>query len=130
MFHTSHPKQCSDRGNSEYASPTETISRTAKHACSSYLDANADYFIDIYEGRVSPGSTPRWPDGGHTPPTVIRSYDIPERMSQESPAEEPLSMDELTALLAEAEGTTPEAIERGGEKIQIAPPSEADVIEQ
>ena len=99
-------------------------------ACTDYLDANADYFIDICEGRVSPGSTPRWPDGGHTPPTFIHSYDITEHMSQESPAEEPLSTDELTALLAEAEGTTPEAIERGAEEIEIAPPSEADVSEQ
>jgi hypothetical protein len=51
-------------------------------------------------------------------------------MSHEPPAEEPLSTDELTELLAEAEGTTPEAIEQGAAEIEIAPPSEADVVHE
>ncbi|SEF66991.1 hypothetical protein [Halobellus limi] len=51
-------------------------------------------------------------------------------MSQEPPAEDPLSTDELTELLAEAEGTTPEAIERGAAEIEIAPPSEANVVDE
>ena len=51
-------------------------------------------------------------------------------MSQESPAKEPLSTNELAELLADAEGTTPEAIERGAQAIEIAPPSEADVLDE
>ena len=99
-------------------------------ACTDYLDANADYFIDVHEGRVRPGSAPRWPDGGGIPPTFIHSCDITERMNQEPPAEEPFSTDELTKLLADAEGTTPEAIEQGAEQIDIDPPGRADSIDE
>jgi hypothetical protein len=51
-------------------------------------------------------------------------------MSQEPPAEEPLSTDELTELLAEAEGTTPEAIEQGAAEIEIAPPGDANAVDE
>ncbi|QCC47219.1 hypothetical protein DV707_05765 [Halobellus limi] len=111
-------------------SPLPTSRGKVIRSCTDYLDANADYFIDVYEGRITPGSPPRWPDGGSTPPTFIHSWDLTERMSQEPPAEDPLSTDELTELLAEAEGTTPEAIERGAAEIEIAPPSEANVVDE
>lgn len=107
--------------------PLPTSRGTVIRACTDYLDANADYFIDVYEGKVSPGSPPRWPDGGNTPPTFIHSCDIIARMSQEPPVEDPLSTDELTELLADVEGTTPEAIERGAEQFEIEPPGEADI---
>ncbi len=55
---------------------------------------------------------------------------VDTHMSQESSSEEPISPGELREILAEVEGTTPEAIEQGAEEIEIAPPSEADVIEQ
>lgn len=51
-------------------------------------------------------------------------------MSQEPSSEDPISPGELREILAEVEGTTPEAIEQGVEEIEIAPPSEADIIEQ
>lgn len=51
-------------------------------------------------------------------------------MSQEPPTEEVLSTDELTELLAEAEETTPGAIEQGAAEIKIAAPAEADVIDE
>lgn len=43
-------------------------------------------------------------------------------MSHESPAEDALSPRELSELLAEAERTTADEIERGAERIEIAPP--------
>jgi len=51
-------------------------------------------------------------------------------MSHESPVEDALSDDELTALLAEAEGTTPEAIERGAAELELSSPAEATVTEE
>ncbi|GGJ07124.1 hypothetical protein GCM10008995_16220 [Halobellus salinus] len=99
-------------------------------ACTDYLDVNTGYFVDVYEGNVSPGSPPRWPDGGQTPSRFIRSRDILEDMSRESTAEDPLSTGELTDLLADAEGTTPESIEHGAEEIEIAPPGDASVVDE
>ncbi|WP_239640301.1 hypothetical protein [Halorubrum distributum] len=51
-------------------------------------------------------------------------------MSREAPADaDIISDEELTALLAEAEGRTPEEIERGAAEIEIAPPEEATVVD-
>jgi len=50
-------------------------------------------------------------------------------MSQEDP-EEILTVDELTDVLADATGATPEEIERGAEELEIAPPYEATVIDE
>ncbi|WP_241991992.1 hypothetical protein [Halorubrum sp. ASP1] len=48
-------------------------------------------------------------------------------MSREAPADaDIISDEELTALLAEAEGRTPEEIERGAAEIEIAPPRGSD----
>ena len=52
-------------------------------------------------------------------------------MSRESPADANIISDEdLTELLADAEGTTPEKIERGAAEIEIASPEEATVVDE
>jgi len=51
-------------------------------------------------------------------------------MSQESPVEDALTLEELSEFLAEVEGTTPEAIERGAAALEIAPPEEAIVVDE
>ncbi|SNR57494.1 hypothetical protein [Halorubrum vacuolatum] len=51
-------------------------------------------------------------------------------MSQEPPIENALSLEELSDVLAEATGTTREEIERGAEELEIAPPSEATVVDR
>ena len=51
-------------------------------------------------------------------------------MSREAPADaDMVSDEELTKLLADAEGTTPEEIERGAAELDIAPPEEATVVD-
>jgi len=47
-------------------------------------------------------------------------------MNREEPADEILSVDELTDELADATGTTPEEIERGAEDVDMAPPVDGD----
>ncbi|WP_161973249.1 hypothetical protein [Halostella litorea] len=51
-------------------------------------------------------------------------------MGRESPTEDALSLTELSAELADATGSTTEAIERGAENLEIAPPAEADIVEE
>jgi hypothetical protein len=41
-----------------------------------------------------------------------------------------ISNEELTELLAEVEGRTPEEVERGAAEIEIAPPEEATVVDE
>ncbi|MDB2242709.1 hypothetical protein [Halorubrum ezzemoulense] len=51
-------------------------------------------------------------------------------MSREAPADSDMVSDEeLTELLADAEGTTSEEIERGATEFNIAPPEEATVVD-
>ncbi|MDB2276646.1 hypothetical protein PM022_19410 [Halorubrum ezzemoulense] len=51
-------------------------------------------------------------------------------MSSEVPADaDMVSDDELTELLADTEGTTPEEIERGAAELEIAPPGEATAVD-
>jgi len=51
-------------------------------------------------------------------------------MSHEAPADDgTISVEELTELLADVEGTTPEEIERGAAELDIAPPEEATVVD-
>ena len=51
-------------------------------------------------------------------------------MTREAPAAaDIISAEELTVLLAETEGRTPEEIERGAAEIEIAPPEEATVVD-
>jgi hypothetical protein len=99
--------------------------------CVDYFKREAAYFIDVYEGRISPGGPPRWSDGGDLPHTLIRENHQIEGMSEERPADdEVLSMDELDEVLAEATGTTAEEIRQGAEEIYIAPPEEATVVDE
>ncbi|MEF8827301.1 MAG: hypothetical protein V5A27_13325 [Halapricum sp.] len=51
-------------------------------------------------------------------------------MGQESPVEDALTPEELSELLAEATGTTPEVIEWGAAALEIAPPDEATVVDE
>ena len=51
-------------------------------------------------------------------------------MSQESLVENTISFEELDEILAEATGTTPEEIRRGAEELEIAPPWEAEIVEE
>lgn len=52
-------------------------------------------------------------------------------MTDQDDLEDPrelLTLEELSEVLADAEGTTPEEIERGAAEIDIAPPEEATVV--
>ncbi|WP_281195746.1 hypothetical protein [Halorubrum sp. F4] len=95
-----------------------------------YLIRESEYFVDVYEGQITPIDPPRWPDGGDTAPTFIPSERVEGGMSQESPAEDALTLEELSEELANATGTTIEEIERGAEELEIAPPSEATVVDE
>ena len=51
-------------------------------------------------------------------------------MSREAPADaDKVSDEELTELLADAEGTTPEEIEHGAFELEIAPPEGATIVD-
>jgi hypothetical protein len=95
-----------------------------------YLIQEGSYFVDVYEGRITPSDPPRWPDGGDTAPTFIPSERVEGGMSQESPAEDAITLEELSEELADATGTTAEEIERGAEELEISPPSEATVVDE
>jgi len=53
--------------------------------------------------------------------------DVSQEQPREDAPEDVISMDELTELLADATGETPEEIERGAEALDFDPPSEATV---
>lgn len=99
--------------------------------CAAYLRREGDYFIDVYTEQRPPGSPPSWrPDGGDSACTLISTDPLSGDMSQESPVEDALSLEELSEELAEATGTTAEEIERGAEEIEIAPPWEATIVDE
>ena len=102
--------------------------------CTDYLEENTQYFIDVFEGDQSAANPPKWPDGGESPHTLISTKhvntDMSKEQSREDPSEEVISMDELTEILAEAEGVTPEEIKQGAEELDLAPPEEATVLNQ
>ena len=50
-------------------------------------------------------------------------------MSREPPDADMISDEELTELLADAKGMTPEEIERGAAELEIAPPEEATIVD-
>ena len=108
-----------------------SVSRGAViRGCADYLKREAEYFVDVFEERRSPGRPPSWSDGGEPTPTFIRSGRVERSMSREAPADaDMVSDEELTELLADAEGTTPEEIERGAAELEIAPPEEATVVD-
>jgi hypothetical protein len=114
------------------ADPPPTNRGIVIRGCANYLEANAQYFIDVFEGDRSAANPPKWPDGGEPPHTLIRTKPVGSDMSHEQPredlSEELISMDELTEILAEATGETPEEIERGAEEMDFIPPEEAPVL--
>lgn len=98
--------------------------------CANYLKREAEYFVDVFEERRSPGRPPSWSDGGEPTPTFICSRRVEEDMSHEAPVDaDMVSDEELTELLADAEGTTPKEVERGAAELDIAPPEEATVVD-
>jgi len=104
--------------------------------CVEYFRSELPYFIDVYEGNISPGGPPRWsPDGGEpgTNPnkrhTLICANSLEEDVSRESSGDT-LSPEDLSEILAEATGTTAEEIEEGAADLEIAPPSEATVVDE
>ncbi len=96
--------------------------------CANHLTREAEYFVDVFEERRSPGCPPSWSDGGEPTPAFIYLGREERGMSREAPADaDVVSDEELTELLADAEGATPEEIERGAAGLEIAPPEEATV---
>ena len=109
--------------------PLPTNPGTVVRGCVGYLDAEAEYFVDVFEGRHSPGSPPRWtPDGGSRERSFNHMPAVDRGMSQNADAE-PVSHEELSELLADATGTSAETIEREAREMEIAPPEEADVVD-
>ena len=51
-------------------------------------------------------------------------------MSRESHADDHVTDEELTELLAEATDSTPEAIERGAAELEIEPLDEATIVDE
>ncbi len=98
--------------------------------CVEYFQQETDYFVDVYEERQSPGRPPSWTDGGDSARTLIRMKQVEQSMSQGSSAEDTLSLEELTEVLADAEDTTPEEIERGADDLKIDPPEAATVVDK
>lgn len=110
--------------------PLPSSRGTVIRGCAEYLQRETDYFIDVYEERRSPGGPPRWSDGGEPSHTLICRNLLSASMSQEPPVEDALSLEELSEELANAEGTTAEEIERGADELEIAPPTEATVVDE
>jgi len=114
--------------------PLPTSRGKVIRGCAHYLEANAQYFIDVFEGDRSAANPPKWPDGGEPPHTLMTTNPVGLDMSQEQPredaSEEVITMDELTEVLAEATGETPEEIEQGAEAIDFLPPEEATVLNE
>ena len=60
---------------------------------------------------------------------VYSSHRVRRGMSRETPDADMISDEELTELLADAEGTTPLKIERGAAKLDIVPPEMATIVD-
>lgn len=110
-------------------SPLPTSRGKVIRRCGEYLEQETAYFINVFEEQRSPGTPPRWSDGGNPARTFISTDPVGEDMCHEEPAEEDiLTFKELSEVLAEVEGTTAEEIERGAAEIDIAPPEEGEVV--
>lgn len=101
---------------------------TVVRKCVEYFDEAAGYFVDVFEGDVSPGDPPGWPDGGEPSPTLIPENPLLSDMCGDRNWGEPISVEELTTLLAEATGTDPQELDREAADFEIGPPEEADVV--
>ena len=104
--------------------------------CVEYFDNNVQYFVDVFNGDTSPSNPPSWPDGGNADntPTLMPRSELGTHMASDpdtSPRDrEMISKAELSDLLAEATGTSAEEIERGAEEFWIAPPEDAEVVDE
>lgn len=97
-----------------------------------YLADEARYFIDVYEGRLVPGTPPHWTDGGKLQRNLITRTPLRESMSREqgntdadNPSDselEALTLEELSADLAEATETSADVIEVGAEELSLGRP--------
>lgn len=96
--------------------------------CVEYLEQHAQYFLDVYEGNISPGGPPPWPDGGELSPMLFTGKRIEADMEFERRGDDMLTKEQLSELLADATGTTADEIERGAAEIEIEPPEEADTV--
>jgi len=103
-------------------------------ACDEYLIREADYFIAVYEERRPPGTPPRWSaDGGESTPTFISTDLVNDNMSREAPAEDAdaddiLTPEELSEVLADATDTDPEEIEQRAAELEIAHPEDGEIV--
>jgi hypothetical protein len=60
-----------------------SVSRGAViRGCANYLKREAEYFVDVFEERRSPGRPPSWSDGGEPTPTFMSSHQVEENMSR------------------------------------------------
>ncbi|ESS10036.1 MAG: hypothetical protein A07HN63_00247 [uncultured archaeon A07HN63] len=114
--------------------PLPTSRGVVIRSCAEYFKEHAQYFIDVFEDDRSAENPPTWPDGGEYSHRLITTKPVDSDMSQEQPREDApedgISMDELTEVLADATGETPEEIERGAEALDFDPPSEATVLDE
>jgi len=94
-----------------------------------YLVDEAKYFTDVYEGNISPGGPPHWPDGGdELSHMLIPLKSLRSRMSRDPEPEEALTPEDLTEVLAEATATGPDEIDRQAEDLEIGSPEDAEVV--
>jgi hypothetical protein len=98
--------------------------------CIEYFRDHAQYFVDVYNGAISSGNAPGWPDGGDQPHKLIPSSPLLLDMAPDPDPENALSPDEVSQVLAEATGSTVEEIEQGAEELEIEPPDEAAVVDE
>ena len=107
----------------------ETIGDSGLTSSAGHQSAAALKTLCISSRIYSADSCIRLEDGEPTP-NFISSYPIREDMSRKAPADaDTISDEELTELLAEADGMTVEAIERGAAEVDIAPPEEATIVD-
>lgn len=114
--------------------PYEAMPRntgTVLRGCVDYFRHNLDYFVEVYEERRTPGIPPWWSlDGGDSTPTFISPARLSSDMSREIDDEAVLTVDELTALLAEVTDSTPEQIDRGAAEFNISPPWQGEFADE
>lgn len=98
--------------------------------CVRYLSREATNIIAVYEERHAPGGAPRWTLDGGGPDRLMRENRVAENMNEEPPVEDAITLEELSELLAEATGTTPEEIGCGADEIEFGPLEEATVVDE
>ena len=100
-------------------------------SCVDYFVDESQYFIDVYEGKLSPGGPPHWPDGGDDSSHMLMPLkSLQSSMSRDPDPEEVLSPEDLTEVLAEATATSPDEIDRQAEDFEIGSPEDAEVVSE